>query len=295
MNPTLRWVPSPLVSCLHAAELVSRQALAPTAANYESFAREVNNWLAVVDTSIDSRANFWRHLLPLAAQSKSRRELIDVLLRKTGTSGQDRDRAVEQILAPLIAVEAAYQEIHPKLADELENRILPIQQQWEARGPGLWFSLKRQVPEEILVDSADVVLVHPECGGGGRPHLLYNSVRLEGVLYHPHPELPEPVRLAWLLAQLEMDRPVISETVNRDRLETIAGLALLPPILEAAYQAELVAPPEESMPTALRLWNLLPAGSSLDANTLAAWWQAKTSRDTPWHVALAALDRMVGE
>ncbi|MEX0793120.1 MAG: hypothetical protein WD045_08290 [Pirellulaceae bacterium] len=293
MNPTLRWVPSPLASCLHTAELVSRQALAPTAGNYESFTQEVHNWLAEVDRGVDSRANFWRHLLPLAAQPKSRRELIDVVLRKTGANGPNREQTIERILAPLGAMEAAYGEIHPTLETELPNRVLPIQQQWEARGPGLWFALKRQVPEEILVESADVVLVHPECGGGGRPQLLYNSVRLEGVLYHPHPELPEPVRLAWLLAQLELDRPAISETVNRDRLEMIAGLALLPPILEAAYQAELVAPPEESMPAALRLWNLLPAGSSLDAETLAAWWRAKDTRDTPWHIALAALDRMI--
>jgi hypothetical protein len=284
-----------LTSCLHTAELVSRQALAPSAGDYESFARLVHNWLVVVDSTVPSRENFWRHLLPLSAQAKARRDLVDVVLRKTGTSEQDHGRAVERIVPPLATVEMAYREIHSKLDFELENRILPIQQQWEARGPGLWFHLRRHMPEEMLVDQADVILVHPVSGGGGRPHLLYNSVRLEAVLYHPHPELPETVRLAWLLAQLQMDLPIISETVHRDRLELIAGLALLPPILEAAHQVELVAPPETSLPRALKLWNLLPPRAQLDAAGLATWWQAREARDTPWHVALAALDRMVGD
>jgi len=51
-------------------------------------------------------------------------------------------------------------------------------------------------------------------GGAGAAQLRTNSVRLEAVLTHPDPQLPETLRLGWLLSQLNQDLPIYSDTIR---------------------------------------------------------------------------------
>ena len=53
-----------------------------------------------------------------------------------------------------------------------------------------------------MLPQCDVLLIHPALGGAGEAHLAYNSVRIEAVLANPNADLPEVVRLAWLIAQV---------------------------------------------------------------------------------------------
>ena len=148
--------------------------------------------------------------------------------------------------------------------------------------------------EALLVESCPVLLVHPARGGGGAAHLPYNSVRIEAVLANPHAELPEVLRLAWLIAQLNLDLPAISEAINPARLPHVARFALLPAVLAAAEIVELARLSPESLQQAITAWGLsVPSG--IDAAPLVHdWWQTYQADRPPWRVALKALDHLFG-
>ena len=114
------------------------------------------------------------------------------------------------------------------LEQELASRERPLREQWEARGPGLLLHTSRSADPARLPQQATVWLVHPIQGGGGTAHPRFHGVTLEAMLYHPVAELPEPLRLAWLLAQL-------GETPHRKAARRrLVQLALTPAVLSAA-------------------------------------------------------------
>ena len=126
------------------------------------------------------------------------------------------------------------------MAEELELRTGPLRLQWEARGPGMLRTIGELTEPELIVPSADVILVYPALGGGGDAQLPNNTVRIEAVLANQVTELPETVRLGWMLAQLHLDVPMYGENVHIDRLPHVARFAMLVPALQAAEEVELV-------------------------------------------------------
>jgi hypothetical protein len=152
----------------------------------------------------------------------------------------------------------------------------------------------RLTDESLIATNLDVLLVHPALGGGGDAHLAYNSVRIEAVLANPVAELPEAVRLAWLVSQLQLDLPVHSEEIHADRLPHIARYAMLPAALIAAESVELVRFAPDALAQAVSAWHLaVPPG--VDAAALISeWWQTYQETRPPWNVALAALDQLFG-
>ena len=93
--------------------------------------------------------------------------------------------------------------------DELPLRIGPLREQWNARGPGLLRRLVLQALQAGWQEHSDeesdepqrIVIVPPVTGGGGWASGRQSVVLFEGLLANPWRELPETVRLAWLLAQ----------------------------------------------------------------------------------------------
>jgi hypothetical protein len=177
----------------------------------------------------------------------------------------------------------------PDALQELELRSLPLREQWEARGPGLMKTLEWYVGADALPESADVTLVHPATGGGGMAHVAYNRISFEALLANPASELPEVVRLGWLLSQLQLELPAISGSLPRNRALEVGSLGLAPVILAAAHEVELTGPIEPLLPRALELWGL----DARHAETLHAWWDTFVADRPSWSTALAALDPML--
>ena len=98
--------------------------------------------------------------------------------------------------------------------------------------------MARLTDPQLLVSQADVLPVFPS-GGGGTSHLLYNSISIEMADDDPVAELPEVLRLAWLVAQLNVDLPIFSENLQPGRRPLIASASMIPPVLTAAEEAEL--------------------------------------------------------
>lgn len=293
MRTELRWIASLPTSCVHAgAALAHGRALADT-----KFAATIAEPAEALIEEIRVQQLpeiLWSHLLGLSSGIHSSSQLAEVALAKTIGDVPDialRSAQLATCLSRLFSVVRAQM---PALLDQLELRGRPLREQWDARGPGMLFALARVTEAPVIAERADALLVHPALGGAGGAHLSYNSVRIEAVLASPHAELPEAVRLAWMLAQLQLDLPRFSEAIHRDRLPLVAQIAMLPAALHAGENVELCRFDAATMSLALEAWAIeTPAGLNA-VETAMAWWDTYQATRPPLSVALAALDRMCG-
>ncbi|MEM9657389.1 MAG: hypothetical protein AAF961_03425, partial [Planctomycetota bacterium] len=203
------------------------------------------------------------------------------------------DASAIRIAAAVAALEAALLRSQPQIVEELAARGRPLREQWEARGPGVMRAVQRFTEDDVVPRTAEVVLVGPYAGGGGLAHLKSNRVLLEAVLFNPLPELPEVLRLAWFLVQLNGDLPRYAECLPMQRSARMIQLAMLPPVLAAAEVVELATFDESLVTTALGAWGLANGDATAMAQTLLHWWSAFDNRATRWPAALAALDAML--
>ncbi len=289
----LRWLTNVDLSALHAAWAVAngrqlldatfQQKLTPTATELDRLA---SSWQV-------PRGNFWRQLLALAVDVPANPELAERLYRRLagGAAGQ---ATISHVAGLLAQCKAAFRQTFPNALEELQLRVGPLQSAWEARGPGLLALMKRSTEEDFLVESASIVLVQPLVGGDGLAHLFTNRVHIEAVLTNIEPRLPETLRLAWLLGQLNLDRPVFSDRVHGHSLGEVAELALMPVVLAAAEEVELTALSPQILQLALGQWTRTPTEEQEAlAETLLAWWETATAGQWDWNTSLAALGQML--
>jgi hypothetical protein len=294
MTTNLTWKAPPLTTCLHVADGLSRGLIAVDPQLGEAVAEPVARVRSAVEASGVPPGRMWRLLAGLSGQGCSAAQIAETAVLKTVGPVDRLDAFVSYLAGALTDVQVAMRGVLPNMTDELALRERPLREQWEARGPGLLFQIAALTEQELLPEHADVLLVHPAFGGAGTAHLAQNSVRIEAVLANPHEELPEIVRLAWLIAQLQLDLPVHGEHVNADRLPHVARLALLPAALQAAETVELVRRSPQLLQLAMRAWHLsVPAGTDI-VGLVTDWWETYQASRPPFRVALQALDQMLG-
>lgn len=294
MPTQLRWLASKSASCFHAAEALARGRETADAAVRDALlqpARAVAGELSAASVPHE----FWAHLIPLSAGIERKRELAELALIKTVGRGARQQTLAPRLAGLLTELETAFSDAVPSVLDQLELRSAPLREQWEARGPGMLAQIVRLTAAGLMVEQADAVLVHPMLGGAGAAHLPYNSVRLEAVLVNPSPELPEIVRLAWLIAQLNCDLPLHQGELSRDRAAQVAALALTPIALVAGEEVELCRSHPDAVRQALEAWELAPQKPVETAEVLLDWWRVYDHSRPGWGIALAALDRMLAE
>ncbi len=296
VTPTmqLQWTVSFRASCLHAAEAFAHGQLIVDPLLAEAVTDPAQGLRQAIQAAGLPRTEFWRNLTGLAPLTDGLRDLVERAV--TQTIGSARAAAVADTLVPSIGdLESSVRQALPNLLDELSLRLLPLREQWEAQGPGLLQSVARWTDPRMVVPDARVVLVHPALGGGGSAHLRLNSVHLEAVLTNPVPQLPENLRLAWLLAQLGLDRPVFRDQIAGSRRPDVAALAMLPVTLQAAQDAGLVLRGIALIDLALSAWQVLTPTHLVDpADVLERWWATCLETHPRWEIALTALDRMLG-
>jgi hypothetical protein len=206
----LHWRPHVTTSCLHAADALLHGGTIVEPRLAEAIAAPSQELARNVASEIMNGPRFWRFLFGLSASAGSSRELALQALTKT-VGRQRAELLLPRMSGALVGLEAAVRRAFPDLISELELRMRPIREQWEARGPGILHGICLRTEASLIAEQAEVLIVQPARGGGGQAHLSANSVRIEAVLANPHPELPEVVRLAWLLAQLQLDPPPYSD------------------------------------------------------------------------------------
>lgn len=289
----LSWKPSSSSSAMHAAELVAH--------GHDLFDTELNTKLAPISKSLEEmgilslvgKERFWDWLIGLSCEYENNIQLAERVVAKThGTSGVPRDLSTR--LAALIRdAEKALFERVPKINEELPKRLGPMQELWSTYGPGLMLQIGKLTDPALIVKEATIIPVHPMVGGHGGVLLQTNRCWIEAVLTNSNPTLPEVVRLAWLLSQLESDLPIHGELVNSGRLAWISSLAMLPPVLLAAQELELGHFDEDQLLLAIEKWWIPnPTEHSL-VDTVLSWWDTYSNERPLWRIALTALDKML--
>ena len=254
----LRWLLNFPASCLHAAEAVAHGRLVTDPRMAEAIAEPAQILRRCIVTAGLPRSLFWRNLTGLAPLTDNPAQLAELAITKTSGAAHVPSLAGE-LTAAIAGVESAVRRAIPSLMDDLELRNRPLREQWEAHGPGLLHRLAHWTDPQILVEKADIVLVHPSLGGGGSAHIAYNNVLLEAVLTNPVADLPELLRLAWLVSQLNLDLPKFCETIPGDHLPQVAELAMIPVTLRAAEDQELLRLTPETIDLRLNSWQVVTA------------------------------------
>lgn len=289
----IRWKASFSASCLYATLCRFHGNAGVDLHLAEASEESILQLLAKLDECHFSPQLVLPELVAASSNFENNRQLVEVTLAKVFGAAGMKEVHVSTIEAAIGVLEASMLHARPQLADELAQRGRPLQEQWQARGPGLLQQVKRLTDETLLAPAAEVVLVTPWLGGGGMTHLKTNQVIFEGVLANPHEDLPETLRLGWLLAQLHADVPVYSEAIPADRLPLVANLAALPVILTAAETVEWGSCSEATIARALECWLIPKESPKKTAKLLWQWWQAYQDGSTSWLVAWRGLESLL--
>jgi hypothetical protein len=291
MLEELRWKVSAAATCMHIAACRAA-GMAAVDAELEAAIGPAADTLAV-----EIAAAGWvvpevlGELTALAADFENNRELVARTITRLQLPVTDGSTPV-RVAGAIADLEAALLQFQPQLAEELAARVRPLREQWEARGPGMIQEIARVTESWVIPQSAEIVLVAPYGGGHGVAHVAQNHVTLEAVLFHPRPELPETVRLAWLLGQLNSDLPALVDVLPARRSLAAMRMAMIPPVLAAAEAVELARCDEATIAAALEAWQ--PQGAKPQvAGQLWLWWDAWLEKPAKWHVAVAALEQIL--
>ncbi len=288
----LRWMVSFSATCMHAAEAIAHGRLIADTQMAETIAEPAQILRQTIVSAGLPRDLFWRNLIGLSVMADGSLNLAQRAVAKTLGSGQEH--IVGEIAGAIAGVEAAVRRGFPNLMEDLSLRLRPMREQWEARGPGILRSIARWTDPRVLTDEAHVVLVHPSLGGGGSAHLPYNNVLIEAVLVNPIDQLPEFLRLGWLLSQLNLDLPLFSDSIHGKRLPHVAELAMMRVTLQAAEELDLLELSESTFDLALNGWQVVTPADVDPVDVLWRWWDTYLETRPRWEIAFTALDRMFG-
>ena len=292
MLEELRWKTSLSATALHAAFCRARGIPAADAAFGETLAPAADALAAEIDAAQWPRIALLKQLTGLASELDNNRELVARAAAKLHLPPRDSALLV-RIAGGIAELEAALLCEQPNLAEELAVRCGPLREQWEARGPGMLREIARLTEAEVIPQAAEIILVAPYAGGRGSAHARQNRVTLEGVLFHPLPSLPEPVRVAWLLAQLNSDLPRYGDLLSTDRAPAILAAAMTAPTLATAQEVELATCDEMTLATAFDAWGIAGELPGDAPERVWNWWNAWVDQPATWPVALAALDQLL--
>lgn len=168
-------------------------------------------------------------------------------------------------------------------SDELRLRAGPLKEAWEARGAGLMRGIGTRIGKENLPLSATIIPVMPSTIGGGSVNQNPAEISIQAMLVNPDPALPEVARLAWLLCQL-----VVVDS------SPVAKLALIPVVLEAAQDVELVHFQCETLAAAVTKWcDAEPTAVAATAKILCDWWNDCDVPLDGWPKSVQRLNQML--
>lgn len=293
----ITWQASLSASCFHAAHaLLAGWKLAD-----ESLARAMAEPSRLLAKEIEVAGlplgRLLAQMVEYSAKIENNRQLVEQSVVKLLGADRVNPEVVGSVAGRVADLENAFRLAVPSVVDQLAVRGEPMRQQWDARGPGLLGRIGRLTEEGLIAPAGRVVLVYPALGGAGVAHLMTNTVTLEAVLTNPEPMLPEPLRLGWLLSQLNMEVPIYGELVEGARLPRLAKLSMLPATLAAAADVQWAALDKETLDRALATWGLCDKSDALGrermVETLLDWWRTYSESSPRWAVALAALDRVL--
>ncbi len=236
------WTASARTSCFHAAGAIFKRRKFADAALATALTNPTKRLAEIAARCGLAVESLFAELVPLSIAIEEDRRLVESAVARCTT--ELPTAALEALGESVAALQATFDGTNPRVADELELRKPVLREQWEAFGPGLMQAIGRTANFGSIAPQAVVVLVHPYLGGGGQAFAMHGVVAFEAVLANPLPELPEVVRLAWLLSQLNLE-------TRRD------PAAMIPTAVAAAADLGLAKCDHETLELARRNWQVV--------------------------------------
>lgn len=297
----ITWKASFSASCLHAVACLADGLPVVDSEFGELVAEPAEVLIATLAECSLQPVPTLRTLASWASQYENNRELVVVTLSKLRGPSSINEQHVSLLAAAISNLESRVLASRPEMVEELALRGRPLQEQWNARGPGLLKQIERLTEENFVAPATEIVLVQPMLGGAGYADMKANRVVFEAVLTNPHPTLPEALRLGWLLAQLNADVPIYAEAVGPDILPRVAAMATIPVVLSAAETVEWATYDLATIELALGCWHVETLGSrhadmqspQQTADQLFRWWKTYDGGASSWPVAWRALESML--
>jgi len=290
MNYKLHWRTSCVASCIHAADVVARGLASTDSSLSSAIGESVHQLTTEVQESEIRAEQFWKQLLALSSQTEDVNQLVENTLRDTLKRDSSKD-AVSHISLLVTDIVSAVSKHVGDINELLKLRAVPIRQQWEARGPGMMSKITQLSNESLTIDNATVVLVLPVSGGGGDVHSDQDCVRFEAVLTDTMGQLPEVIRLAWLLSRLAIRRSRRCSSSPLSRLALVEQLAALPLVLSAADHVELLCFDRSAMDLAVSSWIHGVEPTESLSEVVYKWWRGFTGSQTPLTIEMYQLDK----
>lgn len=295
MAMELRWLASTSTSCLHAAAAILRGRQLADPELSQALRPATDLLRHEIELAGQIPAHLLSQLIPLSASIDNNSQLAETAFHKSVGPAQADATSVTRVGGAISELENTFTRRLPDAIAALETRGRVLREQWESRGPGMLASVSRLTEDELITGRAEVVLLHPATGGGGEAFLPNNVVTIEAMLANPHVDLPEVVRLGWMLSTLDLDLPMLSETISSHRVSLVGSLAMLPVALAAAEEVEWCQNHPGMIERAITAWQVDVADSAAAAQLVAQWWAGYQSAKPRWPVALAALNLSLRE
>ncbi len=294
---SIRWRGDTQLSAIHAAYVVATDAVCSDRKTQQALvapATEINNRL--LSASVDV-ASFWRRLFAEYAFDSASDRAVEIALISAGGSELQLEQTAAAISNRLGECRLAFHSRFPKLADQLELRLVPLKQRWDEVGSELLSAIADQIwedrpPADWWPARVTGVAVQPMRGGDGDYDSDAVKFWIEALLSDADPDVPEVLRVAWLLTQL-----ALQIQMREKSSETVSGmpwtLGSVPIVLSASIDAGIIpGGNDRQIEATLQLWRL---GDWSTARTLHTWWQQWQKNKSPMPVAVKALDKMLGQ
>lgn len=285
----LIWKPSLRASALNLArqtvyhpELISTK----TSDEFEALAGEIHECARMIDVQ-DPRAA-WCDLIASSESFSKPEEHVQHwhsrIKQENRTSGPSFSASQLQKL------ESEFRSLLPQADSQMSFRLGPLTQQWDGYGAALTAHLKRLIALTLPRGNMEVLAVYPLVNGDGYVSLSEKKAVIEAVFVNPNPELPEVIRVAWLVAQIISSSDKRNGPVSKRRND-INALALLPPVLAIGEVVELTRCDESTLQLAIDQFS--PARPEFPdlSKTLLHWWETYLQTKPEWSIALMALER----
>lgn len=255
MHPDLQWHTHPRATILHALRLLAEGTPVLDHAIVPLLTATVPRLQLA---GLNDR--FWCQLLPVPTRDPEFTRRLERAARQS-----QLEYPAHEIAQILLAAEQRVLASDVDLIKELRLRQRPLRELWEASGPGLLLQIGQWTMRPILPRvQLDGLL--PLRGGFGQAFPGTQRVQIELVLANPAAQVPEVIRLAWLIAQLSIPD---SSDFATDRL------ALVPCCLAAAEQLGLAQCQPPSLVEALRQWRIVDQRADEAGVALYRWWTAR--------------------
>lgn len=217
---------------------------------------------------------FWRQLRENTSKSGNLLTSPGPALVHAGCSELLLEGVQRRISGLLTDARHDFNELHPRLSEQIDLRSRPLRDRWETCGYGLVRRIERRFwgdegsAESWGTGQIQLTMIQPARGGDGGADLSAKKVWMEAVLTDVDLHIPEVLRLTWLVTSLLMERSLESLDLSEDSRKAYR-LALLILVLNVAVEFDLISGELPPVSHAMKVWRV---GHQDKADTLATWW-----------------------